>query len=241
MHKFNRRSFIRQATAAGGTIALGPLAGGLTGGTGSKGGAKPPNILFLYTDQQHWDTIDAYGEPIFPGLTPNLDRLASEGVLFRHAFTNQPVCGPARACLQTGRYATETGCYTNDVALPTDEKTMAHYLSAGGYEVGYMGKLHLASQYTYGVWPEKGYGPADEYLNTPDTRNLLDAPMPPEFRCGYRDFWLATDSLEYSTRPYHGHMYDGDGNKREYHDHYRVDAQTDWLIHHWPKCARGWQ
>ena len=65
----------------------------------------PPNIIFLFSDQQRWDTCGCYGQPL--AITPNLDRLAADGVRFEHAFTCQPVCGPARACLQTGKYATE--------------------------------------------------------------------------------------------------------------------------------------
>ena len=91
-----------------------------------------PNILFFFSDQQRWDTVGAYGAP--PGtpeqpldLTPNLDRMAAEGVRFEHAFTCQPVCGPARACLQTGQYATEVGCFRNGIALPQDATTIAHH------------------------------------------------------------------------------------------------------------------
>ena len=75
-----------------------------------------PNILFFFTDQQRWDTVGAYGQPL--ALTPNFDRLAAEGVRFDKAITCQPVCGPARSCLQTGKYATEVGCYRNGIALP---------------------------------------------------------------------------------------------------------------------------
>ena len=60
-----------------------------------------PNIVFLFSDQQRWDTCGCYGQPL--PVTPNLDRMAAEGVRFEHAFTCQPVCGPARAALQTGR------------------------------------------------------------------------------------------------------------------------------------------
>ena len=53
---------------------------------------KTPNILFLFSDQQRWDTVGAYGDPIFPGLTPHLDRLAADGVRFENSFTcQQPV------------------------------------------------------------------------------------------------------------------------------------------------------
>ena len=74
---------------------------------------------FFFSDQQRWDSIGAYGQRL--PTTPHLDRLASEGVLFEIAFTCQPVCGPARACLQRGRYATETGCVFNGIALPEAE------------------------------------------------------------------------------------------------------------------------
>ena len=65
-----------------------------------------PNIIFFFSDQQRWDTVGAYGQDL--AVTEHLDRMAAEGVTFNHAFTCQPACGPARACLQTGKYATET-------------------------------------------------------------------------------------------------------------------------------------
>ncbi|HOB23202.1 MAG TPA: sulfatase-like hydrolase/transferase, partial [Bacillota bacterium] len=62
-----------------------------------------PNIVFFFTDQQRWDTAGCYGQEL--NITQNLDQLAADGVRFENAFTCQPVCGPARACLQTGKYA----------------------------------------------------------------------------------------------------------------------------------------
>jgi len=66
-------------------------------------------------------------------------------ILFTNAFTCQPVCGPARSCLQTGKYATETMCYRNGIALPISNENIANYFSNNGYDVGYIGKWHLAS------------------------------------------------------------------------------------------------
>ena len=66
---------------------------------------RQPNIVFVFSDQQRWDTVGCYGQEL--NVTPNLDRMAAEGIRFENAFTCQPVCGPARACLQTGKYATE--------------------------------------------------------------------------------------------------------------------------------------
>jgi len=177
---------------------------------------KQPNIIFFFTDQQRWDTAGCYGQPL--AVTPNLDRMAAEGVRFEHAFTCQPVCGPARACLQTGRYATEVGCYRNGIALPPEEAALAPALSAAGYEVGYIGKWHLASTGGAGI-------PAARQAN------YRAEPVPPERRGGYNDFWLASDVLEFTSHSYDGHMFDADGNKREFPaGRYRVDAQTDWAI-----------
>ena len=70
-----------------------------------------PNILLIYTDQQRYDTIHSLGNPIIH--TPNIDRLASEGVAFTHATTPCPVCMPARWSLHTGQWTTTHRCYSN--------------------------------------------------------------------------------------------------------------------------------
>lgn len=106
--------------------------------------AERPNVLVFFTDQQRWDTCGCYGaNPM--GLTPELDRMAARGTRLRRSFTTQPVCGPARACLQTGRYATQTGCWKNDIPLPPGERTIAHRFRTAGYWTGYVGKWHLAN------------------------------------------------------------------------------------------------
>ena len=77
---------------------------------------KKTNIIFYFTDQQRWDTIGCYGQKL--PITPNLDRLAQEGVVFEEAYTAQPVCGPCRALFQSGKYPTELECWRNNQALP---------------------------------------------------------------------------------------------------------------------------
>jgi len=171
---------------------------------------KKPNILFFFTDQQRWDSCGCYGQKL--DTTPNLDALAKEGVLFKHAFTPQPVCGPARACLQTGRYASEITVHTNICPLPTDTPLLANQMRKAGYEAAYIGKWHLASDWKV-------------------DRNLGKEPVPPELRGGYDDYWLASEGLESTSHSYDGHMYDGDGKRRDFpKDRYRVDVQTDWAI-----------
>jgi uncharacterized sulfatase len=135
--------------------------------------------------------------------------MAREGVRFELAFTCQPVCGPARSCLQTGKYATETGCFRNGIALPPEEETLADWLSAVGYEVGYVGKWHLAS--------------------SGEEANYRTRPVPPERRGGYRDYWVAADVLEFTSHAYDGHMFDGEGNRVEFpKGRYRADCVTDY-------------
>ena len=87
---------------------------------------RKPNFLVIVADDMGFSDAGCYGGEI---STPNLDALAADGVRFEYSFTCQPVCGPARACLQTGKYATETGCFVNGIALPRDETTLAHLLS----------------------------------------------------------------------------------------------------------------
>ncbi len=175
-----------------------------------------PNIIFFFTDQQRWDTCGCYGQSL--EVTPNLDQMAKEGVQFEYAFTCQPVCGPARSCLQAGTYATETGCFRNGVALRLDERTIAHILSENGYEVGYIGKWHLA---TTNLLYDPDREPADFH----------DKPVPPERRGGYNDFWLASDTLEWTSHSYDGHMFDADCNTVEFPPgRYRADAVTDFVL-----------
>ena len=75
--------------------------------------------------------------------TPNLDRLASEGLLCRNTFANTPVCCPARAVILTGKYAHEHGLVANDLRLRETETTLAEILAAQGYRTGFIGKWHL--------------------------------------------------------------------------------------------------
>jgi arylsulfatase A-like enzyme len=176
--------------------------------------SKKPNIVFIFSDQQRWDTLGCYGQTL--PISPNLDRMAAEGVRFEHAFTCQPVCGPVRATLQTGKYATEVGCEVNHRHLPLDADTLADRMKDAGYTTGYIGKWHLSS----------GPNRFDPDC-APDNRFLA---IPEAHRGGY-DYWLAADALEFTSHAYDGHMFDNDGNVRLFPtNRYRVDAQTDWVL-----------
>ncbi|WP_256759620.1 sulfatase-like hydrolase/transferase [Cohnella sp. WQ 127256] len=168
---------------------------------------RKPNVVFFFSDQQRWDTLGCYGQKL--NITPNLDRLAELGVRFENAFTCQPVCAPARACVQTGKYGTETGCYKNDIALPLDEKTLAHYFIEAGYEVAYVGKWHLASQGR--------------------KQNYSKKPIPLERRGGYNGYYRASEILEFTSHGYNGYVHDEHNNKIKFKG-YRADCITDFAL-----------
>lgn len=162
---------------------------------------KKTNIVLFFTDQQRADTCGCYGSA--DGLTPNLDALAREGVVFENAYSCQPVCGPARAVLQTGNYATQSGCFRNFIQLKDNGKTLAHRLNDCGYTTNYIGKFHLAQA------QDMGRGPIEQ-----------------ERRCGYNGKWLAADLLEFTSEPYHGFLYNERNEKVYFEDEYRTDFLT---------------
>ena len=93
--------------------------------------SRKPNVIVFFTDQQRWDTTGLHGNPL--DLTPNFDRMARRGTHVRRSFTCQPVCGPARSCLQTGLHVTRSGCFRNGIPLPSHLKTLAHHFGGAGY------------------------------------------------------------------------------------------------------------
>jgi len=162
---------------------------------------KKQNVIVFFTDQQRFGTLGLYGNP--DSLTPHIDRLGREGVVFENTYTPNPICTPARACLQTGQYCHTHGVYRNGVAIPANyPTTIAGSFRAAGYETGYIGKWHLGSA---------GAGP-----------------VPPEERAGY-DYWLAANCLEVTSEPYKTIVYDNDGNE-VFLPGYRPDALTDAAI-----------
>ncbi|MCF7945976.1 MAG: sulfatase-like hydrolase/transferase [Spirochaetia bacterium] len=205
---------------------------------------KKYNIIFFFSDQQRWDTCGCYGQKL--NVTPHLDAMAKEGVLFENAYTCQPVCGPARSCLQTGKYATETGCYRNDIGLLQDEKTIAHHFQENGYRTGYIGKWHLASTNSNDS-DAALYSSSDKKTAVYDSKNAKEmnsakfnrrpsvdfhkAPVPIPYRGGWKDQWIVSDVLEFTSHGYDGYMFDKDNNKKFFPEgRYRPDAQTDWVL-----------
>ena len=159
-----------------------------------------PNIIFYFSDQQRFDTLT-------PDLMPNLWALSEEGTRYTNSYTCQPVCGPARACLQTGKYATQCECFKNGIALPETEKTLAHYFNENGYDTAYIGKWHLAS------------GKKKHYEKIA---------VPKELQGGY-NYWRASDVLEFTSHGYDGFVFDENGNQIDFTG-YRADAINNFAI-----------
>lgn len=105
-----------------------------------------PNILWICTDQQRYDTISALGNTHI--RTPNMDRLVREGVSFNRAYCQNPICSPSRGSFMTGRYPRTTRSFINgNDTFSKDETLVTKLLADGGYNCGLVGKLHLTSHY----------------------------------------------------------------------------------------------
>jgi len=102
---------------------------------------QKPNILIIYTDQQRWDALGANGNTDIQ--TPNLDRLAQEGVNFDHHFVQNPVCMPSRISFLTGQYPSTLGITHMGVPVPEELVTLPKLLGQYGYHTANIGKLHF--------------------------------------------------------------------------------------------------
>lgn len=103
--------------------------------------AQKPNLLFVFADQMRASAMGCMGNGVVQ--TPNLDILASEGVLSTHGYSCSPLCSPDRACLLTGLYPHTHGVVMNNIKLHTDIPTIADVLKLHGFATGYIDKWHL--------------------------------------------------------------------------------------------------
>jgi arylsulfatase A-like enzyme len=114
--------------------------------------ADRPNFVFMFTDDQRYDAMSVvqkeHGDKgRFPWFkTPNMDRLAAEGIRFRNAFVVNALCSPSRACYLSGKYSHVNGIYNNRTPLSDKLATHASILRGEGYSTGYVGKWHMGSQ-----------------------------------------------------------------------------------------------
>ena len=171
---------------------------------------KKQNIVFFFSDQQRFDTLGANGQKL--NVTPHLDSFATEATNFSNTYTVQPVCGPARACLQSGLYTTEVGCHRNGISLPEGIDTLARRMRRAGYNVAYVGKWHLG-------------GDNNDACISDD----IVKPVPLSRRGGYNDYWMVSDLLESTSHGYDGHVFDKDERRVDFKG-YRTDCITDFAL-----------
>ena len=106
-----------------------------------------PNILFIFSDDHAYQAISAYGSRI--NQTPNIDRLAREGMRFDRCYVTNSICGPCRATILTGKYSHENGYYVNEnTTFDGSQQTFPKLLQKAGYETALIGKWHLGSDPT---------------------------------------------------------------------------------------------
>ncbi|MGB7342759.1 MAG: sulfatase [Pirellulaceae bacterium] len=125
---------------------------------------QPPNIVFIFTDDHCQQALSAYNDARI--TTPNMDRIAKEGMRFDRCYCTNGICGPSRAVIQTGKYSHINGFIRNGNKFNGDQQTFPKLLQAAGYQTAVIGKWHLATTpqgYDY-YDVLKGQGP---YYNPP--------------------------------------------------------------------------
>jgi len=211
----SRRNFLKASALS--SLALGSSAAHaslLQDEAGKLKAAQPlsrkPNIVLFCSDQMRSDFVGAYGENSMT-RTPNIDGMVRRGSSFKYAVTNQPLCSPSRACMITGRYATETDEWKIAAGMRDDLPSLASVLRENGYSANFIGKWHLmkADSKTHA-----GYGW-----------------VPPEHRYGFLDLWEGANEFEHTTHPYYGTIWDTDGKEINYKDEYRIDFITGRAVH----------
>ena len=146
---------------------------------------RPPNVVIIYADDLGWGDLACYGHPTI--RTPNLDRMAAEGMRFTSFYSAAEVCTPSRAALLTGRYPVRSGMCNNQNrvlrnnskgGLPQDEETLAELLKKSGYATACIGKWHLGHLPEH-LPPRHGF---DEYFGLPYSNDMKPAANAPSGR-----------------------------------------------------------
>ena len=152
-----RRDFLKQA---GGAAAATAFCGGINNAWANTG--KRPNILWIYSDDHAQNAVSAYGSRLAEvAPTPNIDRIANEGMIFRNSFVTNSICGPCRAVVLTGLHSHLNGFRQNGDKFDGSQQTFPKLFRGAGYQTALFGKWHLSSDPTgfdkWEVLPGQGH------------------------------------------------------------------------------------
>ncbi len=178
-YKLTRRNFLKISSAVGLAAGMAPFI------SCSRIKKEPPNILFLYTDQQHGFTISENKDYQFE--TPHIDSIAENGITFTNSFCSTPQCSPSRAALMTGQYTHRTGVITNETmgagrGIPLNPATpsIGNIFKNNGYRTVYYGKWHLGGDPRNCGW-EEYQGAKGDKLSSLGALFLSSKPQQPFF------------------------------------------------------------
>ena len=106
--------------------------------------STPPNIVFIMSDDHAFQAVSAYGHNL--NNTPNIDRIAHEGAIFKKGFVTNSICAPSRAVMLTGKHSFVNGKVDNVQPFNWDQPNFAKSLQDAGYETALIGKIHLRGE-----------------------------------------------------------------------------------------------
>lgn len=213
MGSVSRREFIAGGAAIGGSLTVRAQAE-------MKPGIRP-NIVFILADDLGWGDLSCYGRPDYE--TPNLDRLAKEGMRFTNAYSASPVCTPTRVGFHTGRYPARLavgleeplvarkilGDRTKSLGIPHEHPTVSSLLKASNYETALIGKWHVGYmpnfsplKYGYDEFFGMTSGAGDRFTHRDPAGDpdLFEGDVPVE-RMGYLTELLTARAVDFIRRP----------------------------------------
>jgi choline-sulfatase len=158
-----------------------------------------PNILWICTDQQRFDSLGCYG--IRYVSTPNIDSLAERGVLFERAYCQSTICAPSRGSFLTGRYPRTVGLRKNGQSIPDRERLVTKLLHDAGYTCGLSGKLHISACH-----PNVSHGTEPRIDDGYDMFHWSHHPKD-DWPTNEYSHWLRAKGKQFETRPVEGCQY----------------------------------